>query len=80
MKTTIQKWGNSLALRIPKNISEETGLTEGATVELSAYRNKITIRKKNKKKYQLDDLLNGINANNLHSEVDFGKPEGKEIL
>lgn len=80
MKTTIQKWGNSIALRIPKNISEETGLTEGAIVELSVHRKKIIISKKPKKKFLLNDLLDGINKKNLHSENDFGVPTGKEIL
>lgn len=80
MNSIIQKWGNSLALRIPKNLADDSGFSEGNAVELIAEKNKIIIRRKRRKKFLLKELLNDINKNNLHSEIDFGKPTGKELI
>lgn len=81
MDVKIQKWGNSLALRIPKNFADETGISEGSSVEIKLEKSKIIISKlKKRKKYNLKDLLEGINKSNLHSETSTGKSVGNEIL
>jgi len=78
MKVQIQKWGNSLALRIPKSFAVETDIRQGSTVEVTLEKDRIIMRPA-KKETSLDDLLSRITDENRHDEADFGKPEGKEI-
>ena len=78
MQATIQKWGNSLALRIPKSFALESQLTQYSIVELSLEDGKIVIAPFSKL-YKLEELLSQITPENLHSEQDFGDPIGKEI-
>ena len=84
MTTKIQKWGNSLALRIPKSYAEEANIQEGVPVDIKIEEHKIIIsaKKKSKKKnkYSLEELLSDIKPENLHGEIDFGPPVGKEII
>ncbi len=80
MTTKIQKWGNSLALRIPKSFAETTQIKEGSEIKLSLEKNKIIITKKEKSKFTLKELLLRINEDNIHNEISFGSPEGKELL
>lgn len=79
MKTHVQKWGNSLALRIPKTFALEAGLSENAAVELSLVEGKLVVESIQKRKPTLDELLQGITDENLHGEWDTGSPAGKEI-
>jgi antitoxin MazE len=78
MKARIQKWGNSLAVRIPKSLAEETGLADESLVELSVQDGQILIRPK--RKYNLDDMLAQITDENKYGEIDMGAPQGKELL
>jgi len=78
MKIKVQKWGNSLGLRIPKVIAEEIGLKENTPVELSLKKKKIVISPV-KSEITLKQLLSQITEENLHHEVDTGSPEGREI-
>ncbi len=78
MLAKIQKWGNSLALRIPKVYADEAGLGNNSPVEIQVVNGEIRIIPVHKPYYELDDLLEGMTDDNLHSEVDWGKPEGKE--
>ena len=80
MLTTIQKWGNSKAIRIPKPILEKTNLKEFDSVELIADQNAIIIRKVSKKCKNLTELFNGYNGNYCCAECDSGVSIGKEIL
>ena len=77
MKTTIQKWGNSLGIRIPKAMADGLKLQNGSEVELLEDSDKIIIQPHRKPK--LDDLLSAISEENLHGEIDSGDPAGKEI-
>jgi len=80
MVTKIQKWGNSLALRIPKSYADEIHLREGSSVDLNIEENKIIIspkKKKRKNKYTLEELLAKVKPENLYGEMDFGPPLGK---
>ena len=79
MRTNIQKWGNSLALRIPKSFADEINLKQGSVVEISPIDGKLIILPI-KNEYTLESLLSGINENNIHNEVDNGSSVGKEIL
>ena len=78
MNATVQKWGNSLALRIPKSFVEETHLTKGCVVDLSVRDGKLVIDPARKQKYRLEDLLKRVSKSNLHSEVDTGHAVGRD--
>lgn len=79
MSSKIQKWGNSLALRIPKSYAEALEFNEGASVKIKIIKNKLIVSKKKKRDMKLNDLLSGINDKNLHKEVVYTKPSAKEI-
>ncbi|MBW1981421.1 MAG: AbrB/MazE/SpoVT family DNA-binding domain-containing protein [Deltaproteobacteria bacterium] len=79
MKVRIQKWGNSLALRIPKAFAAETNLKQNSLVEISLVEGKIVVSRASETAYSLEDLLVGVTEENRHSEIDFGPPVGKEI-
>ncbi len=78
MQTTIQKWGNSLAVRIPGVYIKEVGLKDGLPISLIV-ENGTLIIKPVKKNYSLKDLLDRINENNLHGEVQTGEATGNEL-
>jgi len=80
MRVSIQKWGNSLALRIPKAFADEANLGESTLVELSLVDGKLIISPARKTEWTLDELLAGVTDENIHGEIDFGPPVGKEIL
>ncbi len=79
MQTKIQKWGNSLAIRIPKSFALDINLKQDELVDLSVNEDKIVITPMRGEKYSLEDLLKGVSENNLHGEIDTGSPIGKEI-
>ena len=78
MKSRISKWGNSLAVRIPKVIGSEIELLDGSEVELSIQNGSIIITPVSSN-YHLEDLVQGITAENRHSETDWGTPKGAEV-
>ena len=78
MKLKIQKWGNSLALRIPKALAIEANIASGSTVEMSLSNGELKIKPVGDQEYSLDELLSGITAENIHNEVSTGVPQGKE--
>jgi antitoxin MazE len=78
MKTRIQKWGNSLALRIPKSFAVEVGLQRETSVEVSLSNGKLVITPIAKPKPTLKQLLAKVNKDNLHHEVDTGPATGNE--
>ena len=79
MQTKIQKWGNSLALRIPKTFANDAKLENNSLVNISLTDGQIVIKPLEKSEWTLEELLSGINENNMHSEVDTGKVTGNEI-
>jgi antitoxin MazE len=79
MKTRIQKWGNSLALRIPKAFATEAGLAEDVAVELSVVRGKIVVDPLLPEPVSLEVLLRGITRDNVHGEWDTGPAVGREL-
>lgn len=78
VKTTIQRWGNSLAVRIPKLLAEETALGEGDEVTLLADEDRIVVERPQPHPLRLADLLDGVTKTNRHGAVDYGKPVGRE--
>ncbi len=78
MKTQVQKWGNSLALRIPKAFAAELGLAPGFPVELSVKEGNLVVRPSSIQRYVLSDLLTRVTEANLHGEQDYGDPVGSE--
>ena len=79
MKTRVQKWGNSLALRIPKSFAVETSLEPDTEVNLSLVEGALVVTPIAKIGYSLEQLLEGITDENLHAEVETGTPVGKEV-
>jgi antitoxin MazE len=79
MKTRVQKWGNSLALRIPKSFATEAGLDRDSSVEVSLIDGKLTIVPDTKPKFTLRQLLSQVTKENLHREVDMGPATGREV-
>ena len=81
MRATIQKWGNSLAIRIPKSLAVESEMEENSQVDLRISDGKIVIKVRSAKpKYSLDEMLAQITDENIHPETDWGPPVGREIL
>lgn len=80
MNTVIRKWGNSPALRLPIAVLKEAGYQLEQKVELVVSKGRIIIQPSQKIEYDLDSLVNGINAKNRHIAADFGSPVGKELL
>jgi antitoxin MazE len=79
MKTRVQKWGNSLALRIPKSFAAEVGLDPDSSVEMSLRDGKLVVMPADKPKFTLKQLLAKVTEENLHDEVDTGPAVGGEM-
>jgi antitoxin MazE len=79
MLTHIQKWGNSLGVRIPKNIAEDIQVEEGATVEMRVEEGTLVIAPIGKPAYTLEELVSKITPDNRHALIDSGLPRGKEL-
>ena len=78
MESKIQKWGNSLGLRIPKSFAEEAEVEAGSTVDLAVEGGGLVIRPVRRPRYTLEGLLKGVNARTLHKEVATGEAVGRE--
>ncbi len=78
MKTRVQKWGNSLALRIPRSFAAEVGLEQETPVELSLADGKLVIAPMAKSRRSLEELLARVTPENLRREVDTGRAVGNE--
>ena len=80
MLTRMQKWGNSFAVRLPKAVVQESGVKEGEALQVEVLNHNIRLRRPAKREYSLDELVAGIRRANLHGELDFGAPEGREAF
>jgi antitoxin MazE len=78
MQTRIQKWGNSLGLRIPKSFAKQAGVEAGSDVDLSIEGSDLVVRSRRRQRYRLQSLLRSVTVKNLHKEVDTGAPVGRE--
>ncbi|HEY1977410.1 MAG TPA: AbrB/MazE/SpoVT family DNA-binding domain-containing protein [Candidatus Baltobacteraceae bacterium] len=77
ISTILDRWGNSLGLRLPKGVAEAVGLAEGDRVYLEVENGAVVVRRA-KPTYTLEELLDGLTPDMLHGEVDTGEPIGKE--
>jgi antitoxin MazE len=78
MKTKIQKWGNSLGVRLPKNITEQKSLRAGLSVSVILKNDQIVIEP-DTIETSLDSLLSKISPANCHDESDWSAAQGNEI-
>ena len=77
MVTSVQRWGNSLAIRIPKPFASQVKLSEDSEVDISMNGDTIVITPA-RRKWKLDELVSRITPDNRHSEVEIGSRSGKE--
>lgn len=77
---TISQWGNSLGLRLPKHVADETGLKAGSKVKIETGEGGvITITPaRSKPRYKLQDLLARVTTENRHPETEWGPAQGLE--
>ena len=79
MQTKIQKWGNSLAVRLPKQIAKKFSLNEGSVVTVTNDKTHVLIHRVKRPHLGLKDLIARIDSKNMHKETGWGSPRGKEI-
>ena len=80
VQTKVQKWGNSLGVRIPRGLAEEVGLGAGTEVSLTAQDGELVLRPSVPSRFSLADLLAGITAENIHASIDAGDAVGDEAF
>lgn len=79
MQTELSRWGNSLAVRIPKETLKQANMREGDSLALTmAKPGEITLRV-HRKKRTLQEMVDAITPENIHGETDWGGPRGKEV-
>lgn len=78
MTTVVAKWGNSLAIRIPRSVAEQAQVTEGIAINFSVEGNRIVITPQKRKKSTLDELLEGMTPDKFHPEFETGNAVGNE--
>lgn len=79
MKTTAQKWGNSLAIRVPKSVAVQVGLKAQDDLEIEVQDGNVVLKPQLRRVYRLDDLVKRITSKNLHNEIDMGSSIGRGI-
>lgn len=78
MKSKVQKWGNSLAVRIPKTFAEEVGLKDDSPIEMRLVKGGLLLEPSTEWAPSLDEMLADVTPSNLHDEVDSGPAQGSE--
>jgi len=78
MKATVRKWGNSASVRIPASVLQAANLRLDDPVDIREESGLIVIQPQRRKEYGLAELVQRITRANLHREVDFGEPVGRE--
>lgn len=79
MEVLVKKWGNSAAVRIPAAVMETAKFSLEQRVDVRAQDGRVVIEPVRRKEYDIEELIRGINKENCHSSVDFGKPVGREV-
>jgi len=79
MESKVQKWGNSLAVRIPKPFAMEAGLDVNSVVVVSLEKGAVIIKPLPRSKQTLKQLLSKITEDNLHDEIETGPAVGNEV-
>ena len=78
MRVVVQRWGNSLALLLPKAVAKDLSIDSGTAVELRSNGQEIVITRVSER-YSLNDLVSRITESNRHSEIDVSPAKGKEV-
>jgi antitoxin MazE len=78
MRSRILKWGNSLAVRIPKAFADEIRVGQGSSIQMMVENGSLMIVPEREPEWTLEALLAGITEENLHSPWETGAPEGEE--
>lgn len=78
MQSAIARWGNSMALRLPKGVLEDADLKEGNAVDVRVENGALIITKA-RPKYSITELMDAFRPEHRHEDEDWGKPAGKEI-
>ena len=79
MQVRVARWGNSLGLRIPKDVAQRIGLRQGASVDVETEGNRIIITPA-RRRYVLADLLQGMTPEAMREAFDWGPDRGREIV
>lgn len=78
---TIQRWGNSLALRIPASAADQLGIVAGTEVDLVIRDEElVVVRPWRRTRYRLKEMLKDCRPSQLHGEDEFGDPIGREVV
>lgn len=79
MQSKVQRWGNSLAVRIPKGMAQETGLSAETAIDIRVTDGYLVVAPVRRPQYSLEAMLEEVTDSNLHGEADFGPATGREI-
>ena len=79
MEARVQKWGNSLAIRIPKAFANQVGLADMVAVDLSVEGNTLLVTPLQEPELTLADLLADLRPETIHEAVSWGAPVGREV-
>jgi antitoxin MazE len=79
MQTSIQQWGSSLALRIPRAIARQLNVKKGSRVRLPAENGRLVVIPVGSPEISLESLLAQVTPQNVYPETDWGKSKGREI-
>ena len=74
----VSKWGNRLAVRIPRALAKRAGIEEGDCLEMSLGSDGDIVLRRARRRYELSDLVSRITRGNRHREIDWGVCEGRE--
>jgi antitoxin MazE len=77
---TVQKWGNSLAVRIPQSLAGQIDVAEGSAIVLIVRNGELVVRPDRSQKLSLNTLLKDCKLSQQHGETDFGIDIGREIV
>ena len=78
MRAKVQKWGNSLAIRVPRHFAKALGLRHDSDVDLPLAQNELVVKPASTPRFSLNDLLSGVTDANRHHEVETFGPVGDE--
>lgn len=78
MKSAVARWGNSLAVRLPRRLAEQAGLAEGTPVDVRSGKHGLVVAPA-RPRYKLSELLARHPEDARHGEIDWGSPRGKEV-
>jgi antitoxin MazE len=78
VKSTVKRWGNSLAVRLPKDLAQTLALDEGSDITLEIVEDGLLMKSTKSHRHDLETLLNGVTRQTIHNETDWGEVVGKE--